>query len=255
MNIKFNIDAAAIAKEFEGLKVEVEKELEQAVANLAAMTDAKVKEMASEELKTSREPFMNSLGFEEIAPGVWVISVDESGLWIEEGIKPNTDTKPGLLAENFQVSKEGHRYKAVHFDYGKAPSKLTPSAQTLVEYLKQSLRKEKVPFKKIERNSDGSPKVGKLHEFDFHNPGGRMGGPGKGNTPVFKNLSIYQSVTATGNVRRDILTFRTVSSGPKSADKWFHPGSEPKKFLDRAFEWALGQWEMKILPEVLAKWK
>lgn len=255
MSLKFNIDAAAIAEQFNSFKLEVEKDLTTAVANLAAMTDAKVKEYASQDLKTTLEPFMNSLGFEEIMPGVWVISVDESGLWIEEGIVPGKDMKPDLLKDNFEVSKDGHRYKAIHFDYGKAPSKLTPSAQTLVAYLKRELRKEGVPFKKIETNADGSPKVGKLHELDFGNPGGRMGGPGKGNTPAFKNLSIYQSITATGNVRRDILTFRTVSSGPASADKWIHPGLEAHKFLDRAFEWALQEWESKILPEVMEKWK
>lgn len=255
MSLKFNIDAAKIAEQFNELKLEVEQSLTKAIANLAAMTDARVKEMASEELKTSRQPFMDSLGFEEITPGVWIISVDESGLWVEEGIQPNKDMKPDLLSKNFEVSKDGHRYKAIHFDYGKAPSQLTPSAQILVSYLKQQLRKENVPFKKIERNSDGSPKVGKLHEFDFGNPGGRMGGPGKGNTPAFKNLSIYQSITATGNVRRDILTFRTVSSGPASAGKWMHPGLQGKKFLDRAFDWALQQWESKVLPEALEKWK
>lgn len=255
MSLKFNIDAGKIAAQFKEFALEVEQDLNKAVANLAAITDAKVKEMANQELQSSRKPFMDSLGFEEVAPGIWVISVDEQGLWVEEGIEANKDMKPGLLAEDFKTSKQGHRYKAIPFDYGKAPSQLTPSTQQLVSYLKQNLKKEKVPFKKIERNADGSPKVGKLHEFDFGNPGGRMGGPGKGNTPVFKNLSIYQSVTKTGNVRRDILTFRTVSSGPGSAGKWHHPGLEAKKFLDRALDWAMREWEEKILPEVMEKWK
>lgn len=255
MSLKFNVDVSAIAKEFENFKLEVEKDLQKAVANLAAITDAKVKEMASLELKSSRKPFMDSLGFEEVAPGVWVISVDESGLWVEEGIESNKDMKPGLLAKNFKTSKAGYKYKTIPFDYSKAPSQLTASTQQLISYLKQSLRKENVPFKKIERDASGSPKVGKLHEFDFGNPKGTMGGPGKGNTPVFKGLSIYQSITKTGNARRDILTFRTVSSGPKSADKWFHPGAEGKKFLDRAFEFAMIEWREKILPEILDKWK
>lgn len=255
LKLNFNIDAAAIAEQFKEMKLEVEQDLNKAVANLAAITDAKVKEMASQELKSSRQPFMDSLGFEEIAPGVWIISVDESGLWIEEGIEANKDMKPGLLAENFKTSKDGHRYKAIPFDYGTAPSQQTPSTQMVVSYLKSQLRKEKVPFKKIEKNDDGSPKVGKLHEFDFGNPRGTMGGPGKGNTPQFKNLSIYQSITKSGNVRRDILTFRTVSDGPGSAGKWHHPGAEPKKFLDRALDWAMKEWEDKILPEVMEKWR
>jgi hypothetical protein len=68
-------------------------------------------------------------------------------------------------------------------------------------------------------------------------------------------VSIYQSVTATGNVRRDILTFRTVSEGPASQGKWIHPGLPPKHFLDRASEWAIKEWENNILPAVLEKYK
>jgi hypothetical protein len=255
IKLNFNIDAAALADQFKSFKLEVEQDLNKAVANLAAITDAKVKEMASKELKSSRQPFMDSLGFEEISPGVWIISVDESGLWVEEGIESNKDMKPDLLAKDFKTSKDGNRYKAIPFDYGTAPSTQTPSTQMVVSYLKSQLRKEKIPFRKIEKNVDGSPKVGKLHELDFGNPRGTMGGPGKGNTPQFKNLSIYQSVTKSGNVRRDILTFRTVSSGPGSQGKWHHPGLEAKKFLDRALDWAMKEWEEKILPEVMEKWK
>lgn len=255
MSIKFNIDAAAIAAQFKEFAVEVEQDLKKAVANLAAITDAKVKEMANTELHTSRKDFMDSLGFEEIADGIWVISVSEDGLWVEEGIEANKDMKPDLLAEGAKVSKSGNRYKVIPFDYGKAPSQMSASTQMVVNAIKSNLKKEGVPFKKIERNSDGSPKVGKLHAFDFGNPGGRMGGPGKGNTPIMNGLSIYQTITKTGNVRRDIMTFRTVSSGPGSAGKWHHPGLAPKHFLDRALDWAVKEWEEKILPEVMKKWE
>lgn len=254
MSLKFNIDAAAIAAQFKEFAVEVEQDLKKAVANLAAITHAKVVEEANTELHTSRQDYMDALGFEEIVDGVWVISVDESAMWIEEGIEANKDMKPDLLAKNAKVSKAGHKYKVIPFDYGKGPTQNSPSTQMVVNAIKSNLKKEGVPFKKIEKNADGSPKVGKLHEFNFGNPGGRMGGPGKGNTPVMNGLSIYQTMTKTGNVRRDILTFRTVSSGPGSQGKWHHPGLEPKKFLDKALEWALQEWEQKILPEALKKW-
>lgn len=255
MGLKFNIDGDAIANQFKDFKLEVEQDLNKAVANLAAITDAKVKEMASQELHTSRKDFMDSLGFEEVSPGVWVVSVDESGLWIEEGIEANKDMKPGLLKENFKISKDGNRYKSIPFDHGSAPSTQSPATAQVVSYLKQQLKKENVPFKKIERNDNGSPKVGKLHEFNFGNPKGTMGGPGKGNTPQLNGLSIYQTVTKSGNVRRDILTFRTVSSGPGSEGKWHHSGVEPKKFLDRAMDFAMKTWEEQILPEIMEKWR
>lgn len=264
MSLKFNVDIAKIAADFKEFSLEVQQDLQKAVGELAAMTNTKVKEMAQAELHSSRQDFIDSVGFEEVAPGVWVVSVSEDGLWVEEGIPANHDMKEALL-KNAKTSKSGTRYKVIPFHYGKAPSTQNLSTQSLVAHLKMELKQEnnkrsksgqeKIPFKKIERNSDGSPKVGKLHELDFKNPNVMVGGTGKENTPRLARLSIYQKVTATGNVRRDILTFRTVSSGPASAGKWLHPGFEAKKFLDRAFDWAVNEWEKTILPEVLKKWE
>lgn len=250
MSLKFNIDAAAIAAQFKEFAIEVEQDIKKAIGNLAAITHAKVVQEANAELHSSRQDYMEALGFEEIVDGVWVISLDEKAMWIEEGIEANKDMKPDLLANNAKTSKDGHKYKVIPFDYGKAPSQNSTSTQTIVNEIKQGLKKENIPFKKIERNADGSPKIGKLHSLDL---GGKI--PGKGNTPAGKGVSIYQTLTKTGNVRRDILTYRTVSSGPGSAGKWHHPGLEPKLFLDKAVEWAMKEWEEKVLPEVLKKWE
>ena len=255
MSIKINIDVAKLAAQFKEFAVEVEQDLTKAVANLATITHAKVMEDANNVLHSTRKKFMDSLGFEEIAEGIWVISVDEQGMFVEEGIPENKDMKPDLLRNATKVSKDGHRYRAIPFDYGKAPSQQTAYTKGIVAQIKANLKKENVPYKKIELNSDGSPKLGKLHEFDFGGDKGRLGGPGRGNTPIMNGVTIYQSMTASGNVRRDILTFRTVSSGPNSQGKWIHPGLEAKKFLDKAAEWAMEQWENQILPEVLGKYK
>ena len=56
-------------------------------------------------------------------------------------------------------------------------------------------------------------------------------------------------------MKRDILTFRTVSSGPASAGKWHHPGMDGKKYLDWALEQATKEWENEILPKIMDKWK
>lgn len=249
MSLKINIDAAALAKEFKEFAAEVEKDIQKGVANLAAITHAKVKEMASAELKSSREELMNSLSFEEISEGIWVVSIDEKALWIEDGIKPNFDMKPGLL-KNANMGKSGVKYKVIPFEHSKAPSQMTESAKNIVTQLKVGLKQEKIPFKTIERNADGSPKTGKLHSINLPSQI-----PGKGNTPALKGVNIYQSATNTGNIRRDILTFRTVTSGPGSEGKWIHPGMDGKKFLDRAAEWALNEWNNQILPEIVGKWK
>lgn len=250
MSLKIKIDVESLAKHCKEFALEAEQDLKRGVANLAAITHAKVLEMSSSELHSTRKQFTESLGFEEIAEGVWVVSIDEQGLFVEEGIKENFDMKPGLLKNSTKTSKKGYKYKVIPFEHSKAPSQLTPSAQNIVTQIRSNLKKENVPFKKIERNADGSPRIGKLHSFNFPSAI-----PGKGNTPALKGVSIYQTITKTGNVRRDIMTFRTVSNNPTSADKWFHPGLTAKKFLDRAADWAMREWEEKILPEIFEKWK
>lgn len=250
MSLKIKIDVEAIAKQFKEFSIEVKQDLEKAVAGLAAITHAKVAEMAATELKTSRKSLMDNLGFEEVSKGIWVVSIDENAMWIEEGVEPEFDMKPGLLKNATKVSKDGHKYRVIPFDYGsKGPTQLTPNAQTIVNTIRSGLKKANVSFKTIERNGDGSPKLGKLHTFNFESAI-----PGKGNTPQLKGVSIYQTLTKTGNVRRDILTFRTVTDGPGSEGKWISPGQPGKKFLDRAADWAINEWESKILPEVTKKW-
>jgi len=247
MSLKIKIDVENIAAQCKEFAIEAQQDLMKGVENLAAITHAKVVEMAAQELHTSREKFMENLGFEEISEGIWVVSVDEDAFWIEEGLKDGFDMKPGLL-KNAKTSKDGKRYKVVPFEHSQTPSNLTASAQSIVSQIKSNLRKEKVPFKKIEKDSWDRPKVGKLHSFNWASDV-----PGRGNTPSLKGVSIYQTMTKGGNVRRDILTFRTVTEN--QPDKWISPGFEAKHFLDRAMEWALNEWEQKILPEIMSKWQ
>ena len=249
MPLEIKVDAAGIAEQFKEFAREVEADIKKGVANLAAVTHAKVAEMASAELKTSREEYLSNLGFEEISEGVWVVSLERDAFWIEEGLEPNFDMKPGLL-KNAQTSKGGYKYKIIPFEHTKAPSQLTKTAQSIVNELKTNLKKADIPFRKIEKNADGSTRVGRLHSVDFASQT-----PGKGNTPALKGVNIYQSVNKSGNVRRDILTFRTVTNGPGSEGKFIHPGMEGKKFLDKAADWALREWETKILTEIMDKWR
>jgi len=248
MPLEIKIDAAGIAEQFKEFAREVEEDVKKSVANLAAITHAKVVELASTELKSSREDYLSNLGFEEVVEGVWVVGLNEDALWIEEGLEPNFDMKPGLL-KNGKTGKNG-KYQIIPFEHSKAPSQMTPRAQSIVSELRSNLKKQGIAFKKIEKNADGSPRIGKLHSVNFDSAK-----PGKGNTPSLKGVSIYQSMSKNGNIRRDIMTFRTVTSGPGSEGKWLHPGKEGEQFLDKAFTWAEKIWTDTILPEIMNKWK
>lgn len=166
MKLKVNIDISDLKKELKSFTAEIEKELQTGVQTLAAVTHLKVKEMASQELHSSRKKFDESLGFEQIAEGLWVVSVDEKGLFIEEGIESGTDMKPWLL-KNGKTSKDGHKYKVIPFEHSKAATEMTPYAQNIAQQLRTNLKKANIPFHGIETHENGKPKLGKLHSMSF----------------------------------------------------------------------------------------
>lgn len=246
--LSFNIDAAEIASAFKELALEVEQEISKSAEAVAAITYAKTVELANNELHSTLEKYKENLGWEKIEDGIYVVYLDEDALFIEEGIEANKDMKPDLL-KNSKVSKSGKRYKVIPFDHTKKPQNLSTTAQSIVNELKTNLRAQRVPFKKIEKNQDGSPRIGMLHEFNF-------GGTKKNarwSAGHLDRVRIYQNKDTNGNVRRDIFTFRTVSSDQEG--KWMHPGLQKKEFMDKAMEFAIKEWEDKILPEILRKWE
>lgn len=254
MGIKFNIDTSSITSQLKEFALEVEQDLQKAAADLALLTKEKVLELANENLSsTGYESYKEGVGTDDTAPGIWIVYIDEKVAWQESGLKEGFDMKPGLLKGATKVSKDGHHYRSIPFDHGKAPSKTanSPKAQELVSQVKSFLKKEKIPFRKIEKDANGSPLTGKLHKFDIPSdpPTDRA------STSALKGLTIYQTKMKNGSVRRDILTFRTVSDGPASANKWIHPGYQAKNFLDQAAEWATREWEDKILPDIINRWK
>jgi hypothetical protein len=242
MALKFEINADEILSQFSEFKDEIKKNLEDSLRNLVSLTRARIVEQTDVLSSATNRIYMESLQDEqEVAPNVWVIALDEKAFWIEEGIEAGHDMKPDLL--------KGKKLRAIPFRYDRPESRNTPTTQGLIGEIKQKLKKENLSISKIEKNASGSPRVGKLHEFNF---GGPI--PGRGNTPALQRLTIYQSQNKEGKVRRDVLTFRSVSSGPASEGKWIHPGYEAKHFMDKAMDKAVKDWEEQILPEILEKW-
>lgn len=262
-SVKYNIDIASIASTFQQFAKEVKAELQQGVQRLAAQTHAHLKETAASDAKMSsrtKKLYLDGLSFTTIGDGIHVVSLDQSAGWIDDGIKSEYDMKPSLLKSPDGISKDGHAYKVIPLDKAKGPSNSSPEDRQVTSQVKQFLKKQNVKYSpgehaptktnKFELNSDGSPRVGKVNSFDIPSKV-----PGKGNTPELFGLSIYQTKMPNGNIRRDILTFRTVSAGPNSDGKWIHPGFEGKKFFEGAEEWAQKTWENDILPDILKKWE
>lgn len=245
----FQIDKKHFDDVVEQFRKDLQKDLNEAVKNLADMTLEKTLEFASEGLHTTFSIYKDALSSKRIEAGVYVISLDQKALWIEEGLPENFDMKPGLL-KDAKVSKEGNRYAVVSFQHNKRPSEQGPQAKELVSQIKRVLRQESIPYAKIEKDSNGSPRIGLLHKIDIDSDKPTA----KASTPALQGLRIYQNKDEKGKVSRSIMTFRTVTDGPSGKDKFIHPGLEAKKFMDKALTWAEEIFDREILPELLKKW-
>ena len=249
--LKFQIDASSIASQLDGIKEEIEKELMNGVKELSVRTYSHIEEEAAKQLKTTRQNYQENLKYEKIAPGIYVITLLDAAMWIEEGFKEGFDMKPGLLKQNTKTSKDGYQYRVIPFNHGTDKQNTTPYNQTVIDRIKDELKARKIKIKKVDTNPDGSPKIGRMHSFslDSEKP------TAKASTNVLTNVSVYQKLNEkTQKVERGIFTFRTVSNNPDYAEKWLRKEKTGVKLLDEAETWASQEWENSILPEILKKW-
>lgn len=246
-NLKFEIDVNAISDQFKDIKEEVNRALVQGVESLAATTHARVLEMASEKLKSTSQTYMDSVGFQQLEKGLWVVSLDlKKAGFIENGQKQGF-MEYLLNGKSSKTSKDGKKYAVIAFDHSKKPSEQTPSAQNLTNLIKGELKKRGINWKKIETNPDGTPRVGLLHKININSP--RLKEAHK--TSPTQGVAIYQKKNARGKVERQAVTFRVITEDHKSEGLWFHPGKEGVKFFEAAFDWALKTWQTEILPDIL----
>lgn len=247
MDFSFKVNVDTLARQLDQDVETLNQKLHEAVAGLAAQTHAKVVELAQQNLHSTREQYLDNLDFYPLAHNVWVVVLNEPAMWIESGMEPRSMVDD-LLRTGAKVSKDGSRYKSIPFGHAQPETQTPVALRSMEETLKSELRKRKIPVTKIEKNPDGSPKLGLLHKFDVNSE--RKGPTG---IPLLHGVRVYQRrQKPEGPVSRSIMTFRTVSSKHKAQGRWFHPGLDARNFLDRAFTWAEQTWQNEILP-ILAK--
>ena len=263
--LKFIVDAKALADVMNGFKAEAEAAIEDGIEKLSIQTHLKILELANSKLNQTRKIYTDALKYEEVSSGVWVVSLEKEGMWIEDG-KPAGSMLQDLLRKNAKISKYhpatkkkssngteinipargGKRYKVIPFSHGDSKNN-TDRTQGLVDSLKADLRKRGVSMKKIEYNPDGSPKLGKLHSFNIDSPHPSAAA----SHPIFSGVTIYQSKGAKGKIKRDVMTFRVASE--EHPEKWIHPGREASNFFEEALKWANNEFDQFILPGIYDK--
>ncbi len=250
MSLKFDIDLNEVSKKFKELNDNVVKDLTYAVGSLATMTHGKLLELTSKISPHQQQQYRDAVHFEKISDGLWVVSLDESAMHIEDGVKPYSMYDTHLKSPKAKTSKEGNKYLTIPFKHNKNPSQQSANARQITNLVKEELGKRNIPYNNIELSANGSPRIGKLHSFNIDSPK-----VGKGKDPVLKGLTIYQTKQPDGSVRRDIMTFRVISEKFKGDGRWQHPGSKGMMLMDEALAWAESTWESSILPEIMKKYE
>lgn len=244
------------------LEPKLEQVLKNAAQSLALQTHAHLLEQVQDKLHSTREKYSNALSFTEINSNVFVISLDQSMLWLEEGMAEKDMLDSLLKSPKAKVSATGNKYLVVPFAHNKSPGQQTQAGKSLTDTIKTELKKRQIPFAKIERTSEGKAKTGLLHSFDITKaPIKSAEGPGMGHGPVgavrqgvtgiphLLGVRIYQKETNAG-IKRGIMTFRVASSAQRGTGQWRHPGIEPRHFFEEAHDWAMQTWA-KIADEIM----
>jgi hypothetical protein len=253
-DLKVTLDISSLTQYLDNFAKEVVKDVKQSVKALAVDTHNHIKEEAQNKLHSFREKYLEALSQPEQIDGfIWVITLNEEAEWIEQGRKEPFDMKPGLLKDG-KTSKDGTRYRVVPMNQAKTPTQMSPNSagyeQNMVNKVKSELKARGIPYKKLELDKNGSPRIGRLHALDIDSYT-----PGKGNTPQLHGINIYQTKQKDGSVKRSITTFRTVTDKENQKDKWIHPSVEAKNFFEEAKTWSEKEWSNKILPALLAKYE
>jgi hypothetical protein len=255
------------------LKVEeaANKEGKDALRALTAATHGKLIELANSKLHSRRQKYIESVSMFEEGEGVFVVNLDASARWIEDGISDLDMLEDLLKSKKVKRAKDGSSYLVVPFQHNKAKNQQTPAQQSLMSTIRSQMALEGASPAKLDMDEKGKPKLGLVKSMDItkaptstqalrigRGPLGQVAQGATGGIPILKGIRVYQKEykDRAGNTKvgRYIMTFRVASSKHRGTGKWQreHP-LEGVNLMDEAMKWALEQWEQKIAPSILAK--
>lgn len=251
-DFKITIDIDNLAQQLDKKKEEIYAQTKKAVQGLAAASHAHVLELAGDKLKTLQNKYKDAIDFEQVDDNLWVVSLDKSAMWIEKGHEQWSMYDKLASSPKAKTSKDGGKYMVIPFEKSKRPSEQSPRAKSVTDKVRAFLKKENVPYKKIEYNPDGSPKMGLLHKFDIKSPRPSD----KAKSPELFGLSIYQRKDKeTGRIKRDVMTFRVVSSKNAGDGRWEYQPREGVNIFEETYKWAITSWNQEILPALIESLK
>ena len=217
---------------------------------LAYAVEGEARDLASKELKSTREKYDNALDVIEISEGVWVVNLKEEAMFIEDGTPERSGYDFLLNGPKARTSKDGTKWNIIPFKHSEKPSNQTQSAKEITTLLRQELKKKNIPFKSpikthmgVTYDSEGAPhakempQYGLVESLDIASPK-----KGKGKFPVLSGVRIYQRDLGAGKTSRDVFTFRVISSKTRGDGRWQYKAQPAHNFLDKAVQAVMDDW-------------
>lgn len=271
MKYRFSINVDEVARQVGKDVVAIRERVTGEVQRLSISTHAFVVAKANAELDGYiRKIFLGknneNVRWEQVADRIWAVTIDESVAWIEEG-KPSVFMR-WLLDNNpkAKTAKDGSRYARIPLTHarlaGSSANRQNNPKAAYESMVKNAMKASGIALKKIERNEDGSPKLGILHRLDVQPPGSQSQFPGMFSMPrpadvakkvglpphggIFhlKGAVVTQRMDSKNKPIREVITFRTISSKHEAeGNRWMSKAIQPFGALEAATKYAREEWE------------
>lgn len=286
----FKVDIAAVAEKVNKTREVVEDTIAPALETLAAATHGFVVRYAQDKLQNNpyllQEFFKDkekNVRWQKVAKGIWVVELDESVSWIEEGLPARsmatTDwlLKPSKDGKWPKKAKDGSLYRPIPFtgfkSSGPAQINVPPGYETII---KNAMKQQGISMSGLVKDDAGQPKLGVIAKLNITPPGPQSQFPGMYSKPrsvedaakfglrphggIFKlaGAAVIQRQVGIvtkgknkgkGKFAKEVVMMRMVSSKHKAEGRWMYPEIKPLGAMQAGFDEANKQWA-QILQQI-----
>lgn len=272
----FTVNAREVAEKLGEVSDQLAHKINSGVESLSISTHAFVVNYANEKLEGwTRDHFFGedngNVRWTKAAHNIWVVEIDESVRWIEEGRPPTSmATEDWLLKEKpgstgkVKTAKDGSKYRVIPFVHRRGGGKYADPR--LGGTIRAALKDAKIDMKTIERDQQGNPKIGVIGKLDINKSRKRypesfwseprkqemadqIGLKSHHGHHFLKGAVVLQRDAGTAKkpkIVKEVVTYRVVSSKHKAEGRWMYPAVEPLNSIPEAYKYAEAKWEQML---------
>ncbi len=232
-DFSLKLTANALGKSLENLSASIEKELNQAISDLANASYASlISQVQSMSMNPkNRQDYLKGLQFQKLGENEYLIYLEGTQPnKLEDGFPPYDMRKELLKSEKVvkigsragekwvREAKDGHKYAAVPFEHKPHSAKSNDLASEIKNLLATNRQGSFQPIMETFKDDFGKPLSGKVAKAETNLWG-------------LAGLTKYQSVSDKGKVTSTYMTYRIIS---ENSSGWQHPGFEGYNLFEEA---------------------